>query len=401
MRYLVGFIFVLVLVGGDCYFSEFEVAAGIECSNVGDAVCSVDPSNQILLCSTRTDGPARYSLVTDCGDFDMTCSIFDGEPTCRCEPEGSSRCFDKYIVQVCDADGAWADSETCGEGTECTVQDRVAVCAIAGPCTDGTTRCSSDRSEVETCQGGDWNVTATCEQDQLCNDLGETAQCIDAACTEGETRCADNEVETCNALGLWTVTETCEQDQVCEVEGGEAMCVADSGGTGGTGGTAGTAGTGGTAGSGGTAGTGGTGGGASSCAEVDIPGLPQLTGTLSISPKFATFDDIMIVTVDVDADTREVTASLRNESSDLLGGSGVTSTSGNETVEVNVRVETIAQPGPHTLDIELRGAPPNPPDYILYTPGDGDTYVRIQVEDNVQGPETATSCLVVNAGIEF
>lgn len=228
MRYVFGFICVLALVGGDCGDAE-EFSPGIECSSVGDKVCSrYAPfySTLILVCSTSTyDGTPRYIVDTDCGDFDMECSNFVGDPMCRCEPEGSSRCFDKYLVQVCDADGAWTDSETCDEGTECALQDQVAVCALAGPCTDGTTRCSSDRSEVETCQSGDWNVTATCEQDQLCNDLGETAQCVDAACTEGETRCADNEVETCNALGLWTMTDTCVQG--CEVVNDEARCIVD------------------------------------------------------------------------------------------------------------------------------------------------------------------------------
>jgi hypothetical protein len=195
---------------------------------------------------------------------------------------------------------------------------------------------------------------------------------------------------------VWTDVEDCaDLDLVCEVvdvdqsELGDAMCVPGSGGTGGTGGTAG---------GGGSAGTGGV---ASSCAEVDIPDEAQLAGTLSISPTVGTFDDVMIVTVDVDADTREVTALLRNESSGVLDGSGVALTSGNETVEVDVRVETVAQPGPHTLDIELLGDPPDPLNYILYTPGDGNTYVRIKVENKVPGPETATTCLVVNANIDF
>ena len=65
-----------------------------------------------------------------------------------------------------------------------------------------------------------------------------------------------------------------------------------------------------------------------------------------------------------------------------------------------LRVETVAQPGPHTLDVQLRGDPPIPLDYILYTPGDGNTYVRIKVENNVPGPETATTCREVNANIQ-
>ena len=44
------------------------------------------------------------------------------------------------------------------------------------------------------------------------------------------------------------------------------------------------------------------------------------------------------------------------------------------------------------LDVELRGDPPNPLDYILYTPGDGDTYVRIKFKNNERELETATTC---------
>jgi len=153
-------------------------------------------------------------------------------------------------------------------------------------------------------------------------------------------------------------------------------------------------------GSGGTGGTGGAGGGSGSCLEVDISGLPQIAGTLSISPSDATFDESMIVTADVDADTMEVTASILNENSGVPGGSGSALTSGNETVEVNVRVETVAQPGPHVLELELRADPLNRLDYVRYTPGDGDTYVIIEFENNVPGPETDTTCLVVNATIQ-
>jgi len=225
-----------------------------------------------------------------------------------------------------------------------------------------------------------------------------TAQCANA----GDTRCSPNvvdDIERCEPSEGWLFEESCsEQDLICvsvsDGTGGaglaEAECVEGAGGTGGSGGTAG---------SGGSGGTGGT-GGTSSCAEVDIPGEPNLTGTLSISPAVASFDDFMTVMVGVDADTSEVTASLFNTSSGVPAGFGVATTAGNETVAVMLRVETIAQPGPHTLDIELRPDPLNRLDYVLYTPGDGDTYVRIKVEDDVQGPETPTSCLEVNATIE-
>jgi hypothetical protein len=86
-----------------------------------------------------------------------------------------------------------------------------------------------------------------------------------------------------------------------------------------------------------------------------------------------------------------------------LGGSGVALTSGRETVEVDVLVRNDADPGPHVVDLELRADPSNRPDYVLYTPGNGDTYVRIKFVNNVPGPRrsTAATCLVVNATIQF
>ncbi|NNK07046.1 MAG: hypothetical protein HKP36_03425 [Myxococcales bacterium] len=96
-----------------------------------------------------------------------------------------------------------------------------------------------------------------------------------------------------------------------------------------------------------------------------------------------------------------MTATILNESSGFPGGSCVAATDGNETVECDLRVETVADPGLHVLELELRTEPLNRLDYVLYTPGDGATYVRIEVEDNVRGPETATTCVVVNANIEF
>ncbi len=217
------------------------------------------------------------------------------------------------------------------------------------------------------------------------------AKCEDA----GDTVCSSavvNDIERCEPSEGWVFDESCsEQDLICAVvqEAGSLMaeCVEGSGGTGGAAGTGG---------SGGTGGTGGSG----SCAEVDIPGEPNLTGTLNISPTVASFDEFMTVTVGVDADTSEVTASLLNASSGVPAGFGFASTSGNENVAVMLLVETTAQPGSHILEVELRADPQNPQDYILYAPGDGNTYVRIKVENSVQGPEIPTSCLEVNATIE-
>jgi len=224
---------VLLLVGIGCGNTE-----GSSCSEaeIGRESCDADDSSIQLRCSE--DG-----VWVEAGGFCTSgkhCMSRDGDATCvndDCDTQQEDFCFqlnntdcDGTVLQECLGPAGcpvWTSVDCADSGQVCTVETRPASCVIPGACIDGTTRCSSDRSEVETCQGGDWNVTATCEQDQLCNDLGETAQCVDAACTEGETRCADNNVETCSALGLWTVTATCNPGQACQVVNDEAQCVSD------------------------------------------------------------------------------------------------------------------------------------------------------------------------------
>ena len=55
----------------------------------------------------------------------------------------------------------------------------------------------------------------------------------------------------------------------------------------------------------------------------------------------------------------------------------------------------------HVLELELFANPLNRLNRVLYTPGDGDTYVTIEYENDVPGPETATTCLEKNFTVEF
>jgi hypothetical protein len=204
---------------------------------------------------------------------------------------------------------------------------------------------------------------------------------------------------------------------VCALaKGGEAMCVsgtggaageggaAGSGGTAGTGGTAGsggTAGTGGTGGSGGTAGTGGTGGSGGSGSEEDVAGLPQFSGQPTASPSLVRPDDTLTVGAFVDGDVAEMTAELVGPDSGFQGGSCLATTPGDDLAECELRVETTAELGVNAVQFELRADPLNRLDYVLYRPGDRETYVRIEFENDVPGPETATPWRVVNTTIEF
>lgn len=293
---------------------------------------------------------------------------------------------------------------TCGAGTYNVNGE----CVTLVTCGDGTTNVDNTCVPVEgtTCGAGTQAVDGLCVPSGALCETGThldsaNGTCVpdfevvcgagtvlgpDGACVPSEivqcgagTTLVGNEcvliVGQCDAWEIWNPsTESCEPDPT-------TIC-----GTGGTGGIGG---------------AGGTGGGSGSCVEVDIQGEPNIMGPFSIFPESATFDDFVTVTVGVDGDTRKVTAILRNRSSDIIGGTGFATTSGNETVQVDVLIGTTADPGPHVVDLELWADPSDPLNYIRYTPGDGDTYVRIKVENDVPGPETATLCDLLNCNIEF
>ncbi len=231
-------------------------------------------------------------------------------------------------------------------------------------------------------------VVAICAASTLgCDDAGsQNLGCADGGVAYCAVTDGQESIELCvldpEGPNYVELQELCEEGEICQTAP-DPSCVPGSGGSGGTGGT------------------GGTGGGTASCAEIDIPGEPNLTGPFNVSPEVATFDDFVTVSVGVDGDTQEVTAILRNSSSDIIGGTGFATTAGNETVPIDVLVGTVADPGPHVVDLELRADASNRVDYVLYTSGDQDTLVRINVENDVPGPETETSCLELTCEIQF
>ena len=230
--------------------------------------------------------------------------------------------------------------------------------------------------------------------------LGPDDSCVPSEpveCGTG-TQLVDNECVLifgyCDAWEIFNPeTQSCELDTT--------ICGSGGSGGDGSGGLGGSAGTGGTAGSGGSAGSGGTGGTGGAGSEVSIPGLPQFTGQPSLSPSFVSPDQNVTVGAIVDGDVAEVTAELVGVSFGFPGGSCVVSTPGNEAVDCGIRVETTAELGLNAAHFELRGNPLTQEDYVLYRPGDGEMYVRIEVENTVAGAETATPWRVVTATVEF
>ncbi len=89
------------------------------------------------------------------------------------------------------------------------------------PCTEGDTRCSGDG--VETCVSVSgcptWSDVSDCEGDKVCSG-GECVDECDDVCDDGATECDGDGVRTCEEQSSgcldWSSTESCEAEETCE-----------------------------------------------------------------------------------------------------------------------------------------------------------------------------------------
>lgn len=116
----------------------------------------------------------------------------------------------------------------CANGLHCLVDADCAngecsngICVIPGEeCDIGDTRCNSS-GNVETCAdpGDHWDEKVCANG---CRVVSGQAECIEEpACTEGQTRCTDGDLETCDAGGEWQRID-CEYG--CVTTGGISRC---------------------------------------------------------------------------------------------------------------------------------------------------------------------------------
>ncbi len=130
---------------------------------------------------------------------------------CKCAPACKGKCCgDDGCGGTCDDD--CPAGQTC-EASSCT-------CEGEPICSDGDTRCMGNM--VQTCDAsGTWNDTTDCT---MSNELCQNGQCeLVGTCNNGDTRCMGDVVQTCNATGIWDDTMDCAMsNQVCQ----NGQCVA-------------------------------------------------------------------------------------------------------------------------------------------------------------------------------
>jgi len=105
-------------------------------------------------------------------------------------------------------------------------------------CVEGETRCYWDI--VERCdENGDYLVYKNChDEGKVCDDGecvkesqvdGDGSESSEKECTENQTRCEDNELQTCSREGIYVLTQDCTlQYKTCQIVSGTAQCVRGS-----------------------------------------------------------------------------------------------------------------------------------------------------------------------------
>ena len=148
----------------------------------------------------------QSGMVCVRGACEMACD----EGLTRCAARGTN------AIERC-VNSIWVADRACGVAETCRLGQCVGVAMM---CQDGQRRCSPEMPNVpQTCRDGNWANGLACARDEACQD----GECIGRRCLEGTTRCADNNLETCDANGAWA-PERCAEG--CGTpEGGEAQCM--------------------------------------------------------------------------------------------------------------------------------------------------------------------------------
>jgi len=122
-----------------------------------------------------------------------------------CVP-GKTQCIGSNFL-TCKSDGSDWDSETCQDGTHCTLKG-----CVATECRPGQSQCDKD-GNVQVCKpdGSGWGDAAACKNGETC----VAGQCVSKDCKAGDKKCIGNELATCNQAGDGWDTEDCGKDKVC------------------------------------------------------------------------------------------------------------------------------------------------------------------------------------------
>lgn len=132
--------------------------------------------------------------------------------TCEGACAPGKRCVGA-IVQTCNSLGEWTIETTCAAAQVCIAGKCIAECV------QGDLRCFNNA--LQTCDAnGLWGKNHPCVG-STCNPI--TATCV-GVCEHKQSRCLGNIPQTCNVNGQWIGDEPCLGEQVCS----EGMCIATS-----------------------------------------------------------------------------------------------------------------------------------------------------------------------------
>lgn len=174
------------------------------------------------------DSPNGWELVRDCGAAHL-CN--EGAGACEagfCPVAGQTRCA--AVMERCVSDQSHWDPIGLCEGDLCNAHDMQ---CDTPTCQENTKRCWE--GTLQECKDSlrSWDTIEICDADETCSLEG----CTRDACGEGEYRCNDVYLETCNAAS-WQRVERCTTHGLCDAEGqrckapacavNEAECVGNS-----------------------------------------------------------------------------------------------------------------------------------------------------------------------------
>ncbi len=204
------------------------------CTQAGETRCS-DDAKSSLVCAEDERKCLVWKVAQQC-----TAGACKGAGECPCDNKctkpNATKCSGATI-QVCVADTQgcldWKNSVDCSKGDQQCVEnggDAECITPCTDKCTtDGQTRCANDM--VQTCTMGedgcrDWEVTTDCvAAQQVCQqeagaDATCVSTCVDTCPSEGSTKCVSDVISTCtkNAKGCleWVETQHCgDTNELC------------------------------------------------------------------------------------------------------------------------------------------------------------------------------------------
>ena len=192
----------------------FVKGCGWECEDdgQGNAKCVTHS----VICGDGSCAPSetQYSCPEDC------------TPTCE---SGANRCENDRWMQTCVYNSyegiyEWSRVDDCYPKKCVTDLFGTPFCKDERICTEGETKCSTDKSAILACKNNDW-VTHSCDDG---NPL-TVGRCEKSAFGLGKPECIQERTDTCDSVNdcqddKWWTIDKCDKSIVSDLIGGKGIC---------------------------------------------------------------------------------------------------------------------------------------------------------------------------------